>query len=180
MAASHKFETPEDPYDFWQGIRPLLSDAVGVEIGYNIKKWSTELTENVPSEGTRNYTEFIKAISVVPIKEINEYFKEEKGLLDPSYHELLENKDYKQLLDLSFYDVDFGTPPTTYTFQFGEIERTITEPNLKTALDGNFISKTDLGSETAITLKPEYDKTTSYWTTEANLKNNVIITPKIS
>ena len=39
-----------------------------------------------------------------------DYDQKEKNQIKPSYENMLKDKDYKQLIELSFYDVDFHTP----------------------------------------------------------------------
>jgi len=111
MAASLDFEkpNPNNLSDAWQIYRPRLSDIVGSEIGSYIRKWSDGLTVNVSTEGARKYTEeFIDELSDEQFKDFIEIFEDEKNQLEANYEDLLGNKDYQQLLALSFYDVDFG------------------------------------------------------------------------
>ena len=82
----------------------------------------------------------------------------------PVDDELFENKNYKELLALSFFDVDFGAPPQTFNFIFEQTLYSITSVNLQSALGDNFISETQqFGSDSII-----IDNKT-YWTTFANI-----------
>ena len=110
MAASLDFEkpNPNNLSDAWQIYRPRLSDIVGSEIGCYISKWSEGLTVNVSTDARKYTKEFIKKLSDEQFIDFIEIFEDEKNQLEANYEDLLGNKDYRQLLALSFYDVDFG------------------------------------------------------------------------
>ena len=110
MAASLDFEKPNPNTlsDAWQIYRPRLSDIVGSEIGCYISKWSEGLTVNVSTDARKYTKEFIKKLSDEQFIDFIEIFEDEKNQLEANYEDLLGNKDYRQLLALSFYDVDFG------------------------------------------------------------------------
>jgi len=128
IAASHKFEstakfkTPYTYVDIYkQEAQRLLTDVVGREIGEYIGKWSTELKVDFSANQSQKYAQqFIEAFSDEQTKDFIQ------GLTDPnkneikaSYEELLDDKDYEQLLELSFYDIDFGAV-VVYTISMGD------------------------------------------------------------
>jgi hypothetical protein len=97
-----------------EGWRYLLTEAVSNEITKYIGLWSTEFlkTSNL-TDAARTETEaFIKVFSDLKTKLANlspdtTNLKNEENQIKASYEDLLKDKNYKQLLDLSFYDVDF-------------------------------------------------------------------------
>lgn len=71
-------------------------------------------------------------------------------------------------------------PPVTYAFKFETKDYEITEPNLKSAVNGNIFSKVKLTSnQTQITLDKDFQDTKTYWVTRDNLKK-VTILPKVT
>jgi hypothetical protein len=48
-----------------------------------------------------------------------EYDQKEKDQITPTYENMLQGKDYKQLIELPFYDVDFHTPSDVQLFESG-------------------------------------------------------------
>lgn len=77
-----------------------------------------------------------------------------------------EPLSYRELLELPFYDEDFGTLVPTYSFTYGSRTYFITATNLATAVNSNFIfsSKPTNMLTDQITIN-----NISYWTTSANI-----------
>lgn len=119
MAATYKIEPLVDVFVFdlaWlsEDIKRMLPDFVGNEIGYYIKKRLTDVDTNDPHAESRNYDEFIAVCTAPELKD----FVDNSNEAQASYADLLKDKetlkdkDYKQLLALSFYDVDFNAVGT--------------------------------------------------------------------
>lgn len=99
--------------------------------------------------------------------------KERDKVDEYDIHNLLHRKrlhpeplGYRELLELSFYDEDFGTLVPTYSFKYGSSTYFITATNLATAINSNFIfnSKPTNVLTDQITIN-----NISYWTTPANI-----------
>jgi hypothetical protein len=72
-----------------------------------------------------------------------------------------------------------GALPTIYTFNLDE-PRTIAEPILRAAIEGNKLSSEKIGSmDIEIEFDRPFQEQTKYWTTRENLKH-VTITPAIT
>lgn len=72
-----------------------------------------------------------------------------------------------------------ANPPPVYTFTFEGVSRTITEPNLKTAVDGNIISSAKLTDvQHRIILDRPYRERKMYWASRNNLET-IMVDPKI-
>jgi hypothetical protein len=158
----------KDSSNYWLTFRPQLSDLVGGEIGKYITTWSKGLNANISRKETREYAEeFIKELSSVGnfSKSLNASIDQQLNEIKPTYDELLIDKegklkDYKQLLDLSFYDVDFAVgfnPIFIFRYLQATVVNTykITSENLNNALDParGFIKKFaagDLGDKVNI------------------------------
>ena len=71
-------------------------------------------------------------------------------------------------------------PPTMYTFKYENVDRSITEQNLKTAVEGNLFSKNKLtNNQSQITLDEPFQDTDTYWVSRDNLKK-VKISPMVT
>ncbi len=138
-------QAPNDP-DSWKTLQPPITDLVGGEIGKYIQRWYEGLSENNSHQETsKDAEEFIRELSRVNVfsKSLNTPIEEQLKEVQATYNELLLGddqlpKDYKELLKLSFYDVDFNVGQNlTYTFMYpGVIPLfTITSENLSNALD---------------------------------------------
>lgn len=67
----------------------------------------------------------------------------------------------------------------SYTFTFDGLSRTITEPNLEAAVNGNIISKSRLSSlQRMITLNKPYQNRLRFWASRENLKT-ITINPRV-
>lgn len=143
------FDIPQGS-SYWQTFRPQLSDLVGGEIGKYIDTWSTGLTKDNSRKETREYAEeFIKELSSVGnfSKSLKVYTDQQLNEIKPTNDELLfdkegKRKDYKQLLELSFYDVDFAVgqnPIFIFTYNHATVNTAykITSENLGNALDSS-------------------------------------------
>jgi hypothetical protein len=125
-AASYPFHQSGNPEDdirnmMRHAFRSFLSESVGVRIGNSISHWSSKILEAGNLAGNA-IKEAEKSINHLSAQELHDFISglastEDEGVkLDPTYYEKLlvgkdkQLKDYKQLLDLSFYDVDFHNP----------------------------------------------------------------------
>lgn len=120
MAATYKIEPLVDVFDLaWssEDMKRMLPDFVGNAIGYYIKKRLSDVDTNDPDAESRNYDEFIAVCTTPELKDfVNKLINSDEA--QASYADLLKDKetlkdkDYKQLLALSFYDVDFNAVGT--------------------------------------------------------------------
>lgn len=147
-------QTIKDP-NYWPALRPQLSDFVGSIIGKYIDKWSKVLSGTITLTDTINETsknsedfnnelaeavDFKKSVatsSQQPLDEIQPNL--DRLLLDENDKDHAP-KDYKKLLDLSFYDLDFlvGENKTfefTYKVDNKPGKYKITSQGLRDALD---------------------------------------------
>jgi hypothetical protein len=125
------FEDPQSPDYKKKYSRTELSDELGILIGTHIKNWHGGLKASSFEEIEKNAEEFIKTVGSEDVRKFIRSLRisgEESSL---SYSDLLMNangipKDYKELLELSFYDIDFdvvqdctifvhGVSPFTYS-----------------------------------------------------------------
>jgi len=145
MTASYDTKKALTENDF----KRMLPDCVGAGIGIYIGQ-----RPNQGSGGSKqswiasSYKNFIDFFAQEEFQAIARKIKSAKA--EPSYEGMLQGKDYKQLLTLSFYDRDFavGNNPTytfTYTHNNSTVTYSITEEHLNNALDSanQFIKNTD-------------------------------------
>ena len=97
-------------------VRYSLPDVVGRGIGESIKDWSTKYlaSKNRVRSSQKGARDFLKTFSDQQLSDFIKYVTDadrgNENKAQPSYEGLFENKDYTDLLNLSFYDVDFGYP----------------------------------------------------------------------
>lgn len=169
LVTSSHFEEQFDDFMGRNFIRYSLPKDVGRKIGTFIEKWSTDFlnAENRDMEAAAGAEDFINDLqfSEEEMLFITFFEKIEKKEITPSFEALLEGKDYRQLLELSFYDQDFGTPVSRFSFIFGKDKYFITSANLNSALN-LFIFKENQLNSTEVTINGN-----NYWTTSANIKS---------
>jgi len=161
-----------DEFPMWReglAARTQILRVVGWKITEEMQRWSRYLLTGDDSASKVIYHAKNEIEDYSKDPRISEHIQTlekvtKKKEIVPSYEELLKDKDYKQLLDISFYDIDFGTPTATYTFAYDGTTYKITEPNLKSA-KGTYIFEKEQGSSNKITIN-----NASYWTTSANIK----------
>jgi hypothetical protein len=126
LVASYKFEkTIDQKFNLSNILQYSLSDAVGNEIGKSIEKWSTEIlkADSRVRNARENAEDFINAFSDQElagfISNLANSSEEVTDQIKPSFENLLKDKDYKKLLELSFYDVDLGTAEVRDVFYKG-------------------------------------------------------------
>jgi hypothetical protein len=122
----------------------MVPDVVGTKIGSYIQKRSAE--RDMETED-KDYDDFINLFSSTDAKEfVNKLIDSNKA--EVSYKDMLGDKDYKRLLDLSFYDVDFGTASVTNVY-FG-INLKLPSANLNSLPDEvtDGLVKYNIGTET--------------------------------
>lgn len=179
MAATYKIEPLIDGFDSaWlsEDIKRMLPDLVGNEIGSYIKKRLTDVDTNDPDAESRNYDEFIAVCTSPELKDLvnnlinsNEAQASYADLLKDK--ETLKDKDYEQLLALSFYDVDFQVGAIdTYQFTLNGTY-TITSDKLTVAMTNNWIKAQNPGSWSKITLRKMVDNSilSDFWTTDTHI-----------
>jgi hypothetical protein len=116
MAASRKFQDPRhdrsvDPQMKAQGIRDILFARTQKEIQSSITKWSDDFLEtDRPLIKVKNSAKrFLDIFSNDEITKLLQSLDDiETKQIRATYTALLKNKSYNQLLELSFYDADFG------------------------------------------------------------------------
>ena len=124
QASSYKFETNEHYEE--QVFKSIASNAfpevIGGLIGDSIISWSTKILKanNKVRNAKTDAEEVINTLSSDEVanflSKIDDSAEDNTIQIEPSYKELLENKNYLQLLGLSFYEVDFGTSSVTNVF----------------------------------------------------------------
>lgn len=133
IAASYKFEDPADPeiQDFnkqkgknLEDLREIgisdIADGVRCTIQDAICRWSSFHETDEPTKAARDCAE-----EIIAMFSNSEYVKmrKPKENLEPSYAKLLkkengEDKDYKELLELSFYDADFNVASVNNVYHY--------------------------------------------------------------
>ena len=114
LVASHQLEEKDD-YNQNIGrnfMRYNLPEAVGREIGTSIKKWSANFlkAKDRVKDARLEAEEFIKKFSIEDLEFISIFEKNDaKNEITPSYEKLLKGRNYKELLNLSFFERDFFT-----------------------------------------------------------------------
>lgn len=174
LAASFHFEEQDDNPDqlFRNLVRYDFPDYVGRKIGTYIETWSNDFlnAENRAIEAAKGAEDFINSLNFSELERefIESFAYNENKEITPSFEALLEGKDYRQLLELSFYDQDFGTT-ITYEFLFKESNKVvnykITPNNLNAALNNKFIFVSDKNNSN-LTINGKY-----YWTSQLNFNN---------
>jgi len=128
-------------------FRNFLAESVGIRIGNSISHWSSEYLEAGNRVGNA-MEEAEKIINVLSAKELHDFISglasttDERYQLDTTYYKkLLNGRDYKELLALPFYDVDFNVGLIeTYEFTHNGTYH-ITSDKLTTAIQNNWIKK---------------------------------------
>lgn len=113
LVASHQFDEQED---YTQSmlkniVRYNLPEAVGREIGTSIKKWSENFlnSKNRVKDAREEAEEFINMFSAEGLEFISIFETRNKKEILPSHEKMLEGRNYKELLSLSFFERDFFT-----------------------------------------------------------------------
>lgn len=172
VSASRKLElslasdNPETDasYDFFVVLAiSSIHENVIKEIQNSIDQWSERIEDGGGTIRTK----------VQSHQDIVDFFKtiEKKKIPMPRYQELLAGQDYKQLLALSFYDVDFQVGAIdTYQFTLNGTY-TITSDKLTVAMTNNWIKAQNPGSWSKITLRKIVDNSilSDYWTTDTHI-----------
>jgi hypothetical protein len=156
----------------YQGIRDQVLAQVSNGIQLSIKNWSEKflLADNPTRRIINSSKNLIEILSDPILQQLLLLLPQPAKLNKLLYRNLLNDingdpKDYKQLLELSFYDADFGLPTTTHTFSYNGNGYSITDPSLK-ACTGRFIfTNTVSDGQQILTLG-----TISYWTTGPNIE----------
>jgi len=129
IASARNFESPDDalqpirPQIISQNIRDWLFAKVKKEIQQSITNWSGEfLNAANPSLKAKNSAKkFLDVFSDPDVKtllsDLDEY---ETGQIKSTYRSLLKNKDHRQLLMLSFTEVDYHTPGDIQLLESGK------------------------------------------------------------
>jgi hypothetical protein len=128
IGAARKYENPDldqltNPQLFWQSIRDGLFDKVRDGIQLSIANWSENfLTADNPSRKvTNNAKNFLDVFSDPALENmLSQLHKYEANQIKPSYKGLLKSRDYKQLLKLSFSEVDYHTPGDIQLLESGK------------------------------------------------------------
>jgi len=128
IGAARKYENPDldqltTPQPFWQSIRDGLFDKVRDGIQLSIANWSENfLTADNPSRKvTNNAKNFLDVFSDPALENmLSKLHKYEANQIKPSYKGLLKSRDYKQLLKLSFSEVDYHTPGDIQLLESGK------------------------------------------------------------
>jgi len=125
IVASHKFERQDDQgFKFRQMYRNSLPELIGNQIGISINNWSTKFLQasDRAGEAKKGADEFINAFSAQELADfisiLNASDENEKNQLGASYEKLLEGKNYRQLLELSFFEQDFLVGNSDISFGF--------------------------------------------------------------
>jgi hypothetical protein len=147
-------QTIKDPI-YWPALRPQLSDFVGSIIGKYIDKWSKGLSGTITLTDTINETsknaedfnkeladavDFKKSVATSSQQPLDEILPNLDALLLDEEDTDKGPKNYKKLLELSFYDLDFLVGDNQ-TFEFAykinnKIDTyKITSQGLRDALD---------------------------------------------
>jgi hypothetical protein len=143
-AATRKFATDGEDALKLQELRDNLFLGMKEEIQDAISKWSSGFQDPYnqvgpvdPFDQAKKYAEDLKK-SFASAEVVTQFFAgfanyNEKNQMKPSYDEMLKDKDYKQLLELSFYDVDFGLPANLIkNIRFGNSIKKVTNKTFST------------------------------------------------
>jgi hypothetical protein len=180
-------DSVNDP-NYWLSLRPLLADFVGSEIGKYIQKWFVGLSGDITlsetiKETSKNAEDFNnKLLEVVDFKKsMSTSSQQPLNELQASYDGLLQNekgnpKDYRQLLELSFYDVDFGYPVgSTALFTFESSTWKVSAVNVVNHTTVfNFLSSkpAETQKDGIFSLKDNQNMETWYSISKENFANN--------
>ena len=111
--------------DMRHGFRNILSESVGIRIGNSISHWSEKFLEASNRAGSA-ILDAEKLISELSDDELSNFISglasnaDERYKLDTTYYEdLLNGRDYRQLLDFSFFEVDHHTAGDIQLFESG-------------------------------------------------------------
>jgi hypothetical protein len=117
IASARKYEDPNLQSTtlelFWQRIRDELFKKIRNGIQESIANWSGKfLSADDPARRVRNNAKnFLNTFSDPMLEEmLSKLHEYEANQIKPSYKDLLKSRDYKQLLRLSFSEVDYHTP----------------------------------------------------------------------
>lgn len=122
--------------------------------------------------------------NVVPVSDEFQTFNEQNWVLVIAEISGSEEIGWVVVDDIGFMPpISMSTPPgampVSYNFDYAGLPRSITEPNLKTAMDNNKFSKKELTDlQIRIEFKTPYNNIKEYWTSIDNLRN-LTINPKI-
>jgi hypothetical protein len=134
VAAARKFDNPDNlqslsPEVMVQNIRDWLFDKVREEIRRSITNWSGKfLAAANPSLRVENGAKkFLDAFSNPDLEKLlSDLDSYEKSQITPSYTTLLENnKGYKKLSELKFYDADFGVSTVTEVIKISNLNHVV-------------------------------------------------------
>lgn len=172
IAASPNFDSTavSESKSFANLVRYSLPDVVGTGIGESIKDWSMKylMSSDRVAGGQKGARDFLQTFSDEQLSDfINFVTDADKGEEDqakPSYESLFDKKNYKELLDLSFYDVDFGAPLNTFLFKYKDIFYSITSINLQAAINSKFFFTSQQLNSDQIAINGRL-----LWTTSANI-----------
>lgn len=99
-----------------QDIRDQISGMLRGVIQKSISNWSKEIldTDDPVRNAEQRSTDFIAVLSDNSIANlISSLDKKEKEQVNKKYEDILESKDYRELLDKPFFESDFGTATVT-------------------------------------------------------------------
>lgn len=122
QAASYHYEASDMKQISTRIIRTNLPESIAHQIGQSIQDWSTQVLQEGGSvrEAKMEAENLINALSederIQLVSNLQSNSGSETIQVEPSYQELLGNKNYQELLDLSFYDADFGVASVKNVF----------------------------------------------------------------
>lgn len=112
VASQQLDEQEENSQSMWRNfIRYNLPEAVGREIASSIKKWSEDFlsAKNRVRDAQEEAKDFINRFSAEDLEFISIFETRNRKEILPSHEKLLEGRNYKELLGLSFFERDFFT-----------------------------------------------------------------------